>query len=92
MATNGNRNAAASSHALKVGAQTPVSGENACPTPSPVPLALLNSPYAVTALMNDMPASGPITTSSTQYARDATSSRHSLANSHNLGERKECLF
>src|SRR5436190_20741350 len=46
--------------------------------------------------MNDRPTSGPITTSSTQYARDAISSRHSLANSHTsgawLGERKECLF
>ena len=38
MATNGNRNAAASSHALKVGAHTPTSGENASPTPSGDPL------------------------------------------------------
>ena len=37
MATKGNRNAAASSQALKVGAQMPTSGENATPTPSDVP-------------------------------------------------------
>ena len=35
MPTKGSRNAAASSQALKVGAQTPTSGENASPTPCP---------------------------------------------------------
>ena len=37
IATNGSRNAAASSQALKVGAQTPISGEKASPTPAAVP-------------------------------------------------------
>src|SRR5262249_38442400 len=37
MATNGSRNTAATSQALKVGAQMPVSGENASPTPTAVP-------------------------------------------------------
>jgi hypothetical protein len=37
MATNGRRKAAASSHALKVGAQTPTSGEKASPTPAAAP-------------------------------------------------------
>ena len=37
IATKGRRNAAASSHALKVGAQMPTSGEKATPTPSDVP-------------------------------------------------------
>ena len=38
IATNGSRNAAASSQALKVGAQMPISGEKASPTPASVPL------------------------------------------------------
>src|SRR4030095_6778213 len=45
MPTNGSMHAAASSHALKVGAQMPTSGENASPTPWPtaVPLRPLAS-------------------------------------------------
>ena len=43
MPTNGSRNAAASSHALNVGAQMPISGENASPTPAVVPFKPLAS-------------------------------------------------
>src|SRR6266511_2250653 len=79
IATNGNRNAAASSHALNVGAQTPMSGENASPTPTAVPFSPLASAYVCTALMNDTPTSGPMSSSITHHARDDRSSRHSLA-------------
>ncbi len=82
MATNGSRNAAASSQALKVGAQTPMSGENASPTPAAVPFNPLASAYVRTALMNDTPTSGPIASSRIHQAREATSSRHSLRSSH----------
>src|SRR2546423_1814273 len=95
MPTNGSRNAAASSHALKVGAHTPISGENASPTPADVPFRPLASAYVRTELMNEKPTSGPITRSSTQYARDAISSRHSLSSSHtnaDLRKGKEHLF
>src|SRR5262245_19719722 len=105
MPTNGSRNAAASSHALNVGAQTPMSGENASPTPCPtaVPFKPLASAYVRTALMNETPTSGPIATSITHQDRDAISSRHSLRRSHARGEcrsasgrpsreRKEHLF
>ena len=43
MPTNGSRNTAATSQALNVGAQTPMSGENASPTPVLVPLRPLAS-------------------------------------------------
>jgi len=43
IATNGRRNTAATSHALKVGAQTPMSGEKASPTPAVVPFRPLAS-------------------------------------------------
>src|SRR5262249_54863498 len=82
IATNGNRNAAASSHALNVGAQIPMSGENASPTPATVPFNPLASPYVWTALMNETPTSGPIAASITHHARDTISSRHSLPSSH----------
>src|SRR6185295_7120217 len=72
----------ASSHALKVGAHTPMSGENASPTPAAVPFRPLSSAYVCTALMNETPTSGPIRTSITHQARDANSSRHSLRSSH----------
>ena len=78
MATNGRRNAAASSEALKVGAQIPTSGENASPTPAAVPFKPLASAYVHTALMNEKPTSGPMRTSITHQARDAISSRHSF--------------
>src|SRR5579872_5108404 len=47
--------------------------------------------------MNDTPTSGPISSSIVHHARDATSSRHSLASSQKkaarpLCERKEDLF
>src|SRR4051812_26372341 len=103
MATNGSRKTAATSHALKVGAQMPTSGENASPTPSAVPFNPLASAYVRTALMNVTPTSGPIARSSTHNARDATSSRYSFLSNHTygrpappadarLGERKEHLF
>src|SRR5690348_18497906 len=95
MATNGRRKAAASSHALKVGAQIPISGENASPTPAEVPFKPLASLYVRTALMNETPTSGPINTKNTHQAREAISSRHSLFNSHrnaDLRERKKHLF
>ncbi len=95
MPTNGKRNAAASSHALKVGAQMPTRGAKASPTPADVPLSPLNSPYAVTALMNETPTSGPITTSITHQARDASSSRHSFRTNQPkaaLREGKKHLF
>src|SRR5436305_3794938 len=94
IATNGRRNAAASSHALNVGAQMPISGENASPTPADVPFNPLASAYVCTALMNDTPVSGPIRISITHQARDATSSRHSLARrtTKTLRERKEDLL
>ena len=44
MATKGSRNTAATSQALKVGAQIPTSGENASPTPIAVPPRPLASP------------------------------------------------
>ena len=43
MPTNGSKNTAATSQALNVGAQTPMSGENASPTPAVVPLRPLAS-------------------------------------------------
>src|SRR5579859_1735267 len=95
IATNGRRNAAASSHALNVGDQTPTRGENASPTPSAVPFSPLRSAYVRTALMNETPTSGPIATSRTHHDFDATSSRHSFAASARhapLGERKEDLL
>src|SRR5256885_11795344 len=95
MATNGRRKAAASSHALKVGAQTPTNGENASPTPADVPFSPLASAYVRTALMNDTPTSGPIASSMIHHDRDATSSRASLRSSHTsaaLREGKEYLF
>src|SRR4051812_3175376 len=94
IATNGNRNAAASSHALNVGAQIPISGENASPTPTDVPFNPLASAYVWTALMNETPVSGPMRINITHHAREATSSRHSLATSTTkmLRERKEDLF
>src|ERR1051326_7526076 len=82
MATNGSRNAAASSHALNVGAHTPTSGENASPIPADVPFKALSSAYARRALMNQTPTSGPISASITHHARDASSSRHSFTSSH----------
>ena len=88
IATNGSRNAAASSHALKVGAQTPTSGENASPTPAAVPFSPLASAYVRTALMNETPTSGPMSRHITHQARDASSSRHSLASSHRYGARR----
>src|SRR5689334_9534316 len=45
--------------------------------------------------MNETPTSGPIRTSRTHHARDASSSRHSLSSSQTNGrlrERKEQLF
>src|SRR5215475_13993113 len=95
MATNGSRKAAASSHALKVGAQMPISGENASPTPADVPFRPLASPYVRTALMNDTPTSGPMSTRNNHHARDEMSSRHSLSSSHqdaDLREGKKDLF
>src|SRR5579859_3968005 len=85
IATKGRRNAAASSHALNVGAQTPMSGENASPTPADVPLRPLSSAYVRTALMNETPTSGPMSASITHQARDASSSRHSLTSSQTKG-------
>src|SRR5262245_8323964 len=95
MATNGSRNAAASSHALNVGAQIPTSGENASPTPAVVPFSPLASAYVLTALMNATPTSGPIVSNNTHQARDASSSRHSLATriqKTDLREGKKDLF
>src|SRR5690242_15182847 len=95
MATKGSRKAAASSHALNVGAHTPMSGENASPTPPAVPSSPLSSAYVRTALMNDSPTSGPISNRRIQNAREASSSRHSFASIHRkapLRERKEHLF
>src|SRR3954447_15428307 len=103
IATNGRRNTAATSQALNVGAQMPISGEKASPTPAVVPFNPLASPYVRTALMNVTPTSGPIARSSTHNARDATSSRYSFLSNHTygrpappadarLGERKEHLF
>src|SRR5262249_9542129 len=78
IATNGSRKTAPTSHALKVGAQMPTSGEKASPTPAAVPFRPLASPYRRTALIKVKPTSGPIATSSTHHARDDASSRHSL--------------
>src|SRR5207247_793410 len=67
----------------------------ASPTPADVPFSPLTSPYVRTALMKDIPTSGPMPTSSTHQARDTISSRHSLFTSHRnagLGERKKHLF
>src|SRR5438445_5784860 len=80
IATNGRRKTAATSHALNVGAQMPMSGENASPTPIAVPFNPLASAYVRTALMNVTPTSGPIATSRIHHDRDAISSRTSLRN------------
>src|SRR5437870_2048505 len=85
MATNGSRKTAATSHALKVGAQMPTSGENASPTPAVVPLRPLASAYVRTALMKVTPTSGPIARSSTHHARDDASSRYSFFRSQTNG-------
>src|SRR5579872_6972166 len=95
MATNGSRNTAASSQALNVGAQTPISGESASPTPAAVPFRPLTSAYVRTALMNETPTSGPMPSSSTHHDRETTSSRHSLLRSQKNGglrEGKKDLF
>src|SRR5262245_46681505 len=95
MATNGRRNAAASSQALKVGAQMPTSGEKASPTPAAVPSRPLASAYVRTALMKATPTSGPIAKRSTHHAREESSSRYSLPASvrnADLREGKEDLF
>src|SRR5215813_8057259 len=95
MATNGSKNAAANSQALKVGAQMPTSGENASPTPVEVPPRPLASAYVCTALINETPTSGPIRMRKAHHARDASNSRHSLLSSHagaELGERKKDLL
>src|SRR5436190_19495337 len=63
----------------------PISGEKASPTPAAVPLTPLSSPYAVTALMKDIPTSGPIANSRSHHAREASSSRHSLTKSQAIG-------
>src|SRR5438445_7643160 len=92
IATNGSRNAAASSQALKVGAQMPTSGENASPTPAAVPPRPLASPYVRTAWMNEKPTSGPMSARKIHHDFDAISSRHSLSRSQtntNLREGKE---
>src|SRR5262252_8111950 len=91
IATNGNRNTAATSQALNVGAQMPTSGENASPTPTAVPFSPLASAYVRTALMNVTPTSGPIATSSTHHDRDATSSRASLRSNHANAARVDTL-
>ena len=85
MATNGSRNAAAISQALKVGAQTPISGENASPTPAEVPPSPLASAYVRTALINDTPTSGPIRIRKTHQDRAVTNSCHSLRSSQTQG-------
>src|SRR5690349_722728 len=93
--TNGNRNTAASSHALNVGAQTPMRGANASPTPTEVPFRPLASAYVRTELMKANPTRGPIIQSSTHHAREARSSRHSFSSSQRQresGKRKENLF
>ena len=92
MATNGKRNAAASSQALNVGAQMPMSGANASPTPALVPFKPEASPYVRTALMKVAPTSGPIAARRIHHARDANSSPNSLPRSTTnagLGEGKE---
>src|SRR5262245_38105755 len=85
IATNGSRKAAASSMALNVGAQMPMRGENASPTPADVPSRPLSSAYVRIALMNATPTSGPISRSITHHALEASSSRHSLRSSHRKG-------
>src|SRR5213078_4235733 len=95
MATNGRRKTAANSHALNVGAQTPIRGDSASPTPAEVPLRPLTSAYVCTELMNDTPTSGPMARTSTHHARETRSSRHSFSTSHSHGdlrEGKEYLF
>src|SRR6266850_2701213 len=95
MATNGSRKTAANSQALNAGAQTPIRGDKASPTPADVPFRPLTSAYVRTALMKDTPTSGPIPKSNTHHARDTISSRHSLSRSQknaDLGERKKYLF
>src|SRR5262245_3539745 len=95
MATNGRRNTAAISHALNAGAHTPISGDNASPTPADVPFNPETSAYVWTAAMNETPMRGPIKKSSSHQARDTSNSRHSFRNSQSSGEsgeRKKHLF
>src|SRR4051794_29173054 len=95
IATKGSRKTAASSHALKAGAQTPISGDSASPTPAAVPFSPLTSAYVRTALMKETPTSGPMARSSTHQDFEEASARHSFSRSHGIGglrERKEDLF
>src|ERR1700719_883988 len=82
MATNGRRNDAAISYALKVGATTPSSGNSASARPAAVPPFPLASAYERTALTKDTPTSGPIIASMTHHDRELISSRHSFFRSH----------
>src|SRR5262249_43664782 len=93
--TKGSKNAAASSHALNVGAQMPISGEKASPTPAVEPFRPLASAYVFTALMKETPTSGPIRIRNTHQAREASNSLHSFAISQrnaDLREGKKHLF
>src|SRR2546422_52443 len=95
MATKGSKKTAASSQALNVGPQTPISGESASPTPAAVPLRPLTSAYVRTEPMNDIPVMGPMASSSTHHDFDPASCRHSFSSSHrkaDLRERKKHLF
>src|SRR5689334_995156 len=97
IATNGSRKVAIRSNAPKVGMKMPSSGVSASDRPAGPPAPPLISLNDRTALMKDSPTSGPVSASITHQARDAISSRHSLASSHDhgaaaLGEGKEDLL
>ena len=85
MATNGSRNVAIRSNAPKVGMKMPSSGVSASASPAGPPAPPLISLNDATAPMNDNPTSGPVSASITHQARDAISSRHSLASSQENG-------
>src|SRR5579883_1081804 len=85
IATNGSRNTAASSQALNVGAQTPMSGESASPTPAAAPFRPLTSAYVRMALRNERPTTGPMARSSTHQPRETSRSRHSFSSSQRKG-------
>src|SRR5262245_847716 len=74
----------------------PSSGLSPCESAAGPPPAPLASPYRLTAVANAWPASSPTHSVKTSIARDAPSSRHSLAASHRIradapasGERKK---
>src|SRR5256885_2340550 len=74
------------SHAATVTVRVRIAAAEACPASAAPPQA---STSVSPALMKVTPTSGPIATSNTHHARDATSSRYSFVNSQRKEETTE---